>query len=264
MTPEDVAAACAAWTWVPESASTVETDELLLVRYPAWFTQPLALLRLDPRPGRSLDDAVAEVLERARGFAVDDLLWWVPLGSPPELEERLRALGGVVDETLDVLALDLTGAGDDLAAALDVPDEVALRWNVDVATERDAQLVQTTVFGDAMPPDEELAAAAAASARTVPGGEGGCLVASVDGRPVGAAGLAVGDHVARLWGGSVLEEARGRGVYRALLAARLDYAREHGLTMGLVKGRVQTSGPILRRAGFTVFGQERSYVVPLR
>ncbi len=31
------------------------------------------------------------------------------------------------------------------------------------------------------------------------------------------------------------------------------------MTMALVKGRVQTSGPILRRAGFGVYGQERSY-----
>lgn len=259
MTPEDVAAACAAWTWVPESATTVETDELLLVRYPEWFTQPLALLRLEPR--RPLDEAVGEVMQRAREHdGVDELLWWVRLGSPEGLEDAVVALGGVVDETLDVLALDLTGP----AVDLDVPTEFELRWNVDVATERDAQLVQTRVFGDEMPPDEEIASAARTAADTVPAGEGGCLVAYLDGRPVGASGLAVGDHVARLWGGSVLEEARGRGVYRALLSARLDYAREHGLTMGLVKGRVQTSGPILRRAGFSVFGQELSYVVPLR
>lgn len=258
MTPDDVAAACAAWTWVPETATTVETDELLLVRFPAWFAQPLSLLRLEPR--RPLDEVVGEVMQRARAFDVDELLWWVRLGSPVDLERVVVGLGGVVDETLDVLALDLTGTPVDL----DVPVELELRWNTDVVTERDSQHVQTTVFGDRMPPAEELESAARTAADTVPAGRGGCLVAYLHGRPVGAAGLAVGDHVARLWGGSVLEEARGRGVYRALLAGRLDYAREHGLTMGLVKGRVQTSAPILRRAGFTVFGQERSFVVPLR
>ena len=55
------------------------------------------------------------------------------------------------------------------------------------------------------------------------------------------------DGVARLWGGAVLEAARGQGVYRALLGARLTYGAAHGATMGLVKGRVNTSGPILRR-----------------
>ena len=37
--------------------------------------------------------------------------------------------------------------------------------------------------------------------------------------PVGTGGLALVDGVARLWGGAVREEARGRGVYRALLDA---------------------------------------------
>jgi GNAT superfamily N-acetyltransferase len=67
--------------------------------------------------------------------------------------------------------------------------------------------------------------------------------------------------VARLWGGGVIPEARGRGVYRTMVAARLKYAVENGATMALVKGRVETSGPILRRLGFDVYGQERSYIV---
>jgi hypothetical protein len=42
--------------------------------------------------------------------------------------------------------------------------------------------------------------------------------------------------------------------------ARLAIARSHGARLALVKGRVETSGPILRRAGFTAYGQERSYL----
>ena len=75
--------------------------------------------------------------------------------------------------------------------------------------------------------------------------------------------LAVAGSVARLWGGAVLESARGQGVYRAVLAARLAYGAAHGATMALVKGRVETSGPILRRAGFAAYGQEVIYRVPL-
>jgi hypothetical protein len=33
--------------------------------------------------------------------------------------------------------------------------------------------------------------------------------------------------------------------------------------MALVKGRVATSGPILRRAGFQAYGEERSYRLPV-
>lgn len=258
MTPERVAAACADWIWVPDAARTVETDELLLVRFPDWFSRPLAVLRFEPRP--PIDQAVADLVERARAFEVDELLWWVKLGAPAGIEERLLALGAVLDETLDVLALDLTQP----PADLDVPAGLEVRWNTEAEAERDAQLVQTTVFGDDMPPEDEIDSAAARSAVDVPAGRGGALVAYLAGRSVGAAGLGVGGDVARLWGGSVVEDARRQGVYRALLAARLDYAREHALTVGLVKGRVQTSGPILRRAGFRGYGQERSYILPLR
>jgi hypothetical protein len=33
--------------------------------------------------------------------------------------------------------------------------------------------------------------------------------------------------------------------------------------MSLVKGKIDTSGPILRRAGFAAYGQENVYRVPL-
>ena len=89
------------------------------------------------------------------------------------------------------------------------------------------------------------------------------IVAYVAGRPAGTGGVTMADGVARLWGGAVVESARGQGVYRAVLAARLAYAAAHGATMALVKGRIETSGPILRRAGFTAYGQEVIYRVPL-
>jgi hypothetical protein len=40
------------------------------------------------------------------------------------------------------------------------------------------------------------------------------------------------------------------------------YCLTHGASMALVKGKIDTSGPILRRAGFTAFGQEPNYDVP--
>jgi GNAT superfamily N-acetyltransferase len=93
--------------------------------------------------------------------------------------------------------------------------------------------------------------------------EGGMAVAYIDGSPAGSGGVHIVGGVARLFGGGVVESARGQGVYRALLAARLAYGVAHGATMALVKGRAETSGPILRRAGFAVYGQELVYRVPL-
>ena len=48
-----------------------------------------------------------------------------------------------------------------------------------------------------------------------------------------------------------------------VLAERLRLAREHGVALALVKGRVETSGPILLRAGFADYGQERCYWLPI-
>jgi GNAT superfamily N-acetyltransferase len=257
MSPERVAAASEAWVWVPENATVVESDDYLLVRFPGWFEHPSALLRWQParEPAVVLD----EVLDRARGFDVDRMVAWVRPDTAAVLEPLLVASGGVRDEVLDVLALDLAAGPPDLSP----PAGLVLRWTTEPDVVRDAEEVSVRVFGGAMPPDDELDAILERDRASIARGDGGTVVAYDDGRPLGFGGLSVVDGVARLWGGAVLEEARGRGVYRAVLAERIRYGMAHGATMALVKGRVATSGPILRRAGFTTYGQEWSYLVPL-
>jgi GNAT superfamily N-acetyltransferase len=89
------------------------------------------------------------------------------------------------------------------------------------------------------------------------------VVVYADGEPAATGGCGLVGDVARLWGAGARTKFRGRGIYRMLLAARLALAREHGATLALVKGRVATSGPILRRAGFTGYSEERSYCLPV-
>jgi GNAT superfamily N-acetyltransferase len=83
----------------------------------------------------------------------------------------------------------------------------------------------------------------------------------VDGKPATTGGCGIVGEVARFWGAGTLPEFRGRGAYRQLLRTRISTARDHGATLALVKGRVATSGPILRRAGFTKYGEERCYTL---
>jgi GNAT superfamily N-acetyltransferase len=262
LSADKVVAASNAWVWVPDNATSEGTPEYLLVRFPDYFDHPLELLRFSPAdtsaPG--LASAVDEVLDRARRFGLPDLYWWVKLDSPPEVADVLLARGATVDETLDVLAVDLRQGPPELLPPV---TKVTLRWATEVATHRDGTQVGVTVFGGSMPPDERLAEEARRDSATVKAGDGGMVVAYVDDAPVGSGGVAMAHGVARLWGGAVIEAARGQGVYRAILAARLKYGAAHGATMGLVKGRVNTSGPILRQAGFSVYGQEISYRVPL-
>ncbi len=76
------------------------------------------------------------------------------------------------------------------------------------------------------------------------------FLASLDGRP-GATGLAIpSDRGVFLIAGSTALWARGRGLYRALVRARWDYAVERGTPALVTEALVDTSYPILQRLGF--------------
>jgi GNAT superfamily N-acetyltransferase len=89
------------------------------------------------------------------------------------------------------------------------------------------------------------------------------VVAFADGEPASSGGCTLDGEVAKLWGAVTLPQFRRRGTYRAVLAERLRLARDHGATLALVKGRVATSRPILVRAGFADYDEERCYWLPL-
>jgi GNAT superfamily N-acetyltransferase len=84
--------------------------------------------------------------------------------------------------------------------------------------------------------------------RARPGGE---WLAYADGEPAAWAGAVVGPRGLYLAGGATLPKARRRGLYRALVRARWDYAAELG-TPALVVHAQETSRPILERCGFEV------------
>jgi len=229
------------------------------VRLPGYYDWDLSVLAFTPTG--PIGPAVDAVLERARTFGLPRLDWEVGLSAPAGLATGLSARGGKVKLTLEVLARNLSQG----VPALPPPAaDVTIRWATDFETSRDGSAVGVIGFGGELPPDERIEAGAARDAASVPAGGGGMLVAYVNGTTVGSGSVLLVDGVARLSGGVVVPAARGKGVYRAVLHARLSYAVTHGATMALVKGNVATSGPILRKAGFTSFGQEPIYDIPLR
>ena len=253
-----VAAASAAWVWVPDNATVVEEDEYTILRLPDYFDYQLSVLSFTP--AGPLKPALDALLARARSFGLPELKWEVRLGDAAELVPELVSRGANLQVTLDVLARELS----DGWPALPPPSaDVTIRWATNLETARDAAAIGVTGFGGTVPPDDRIEANAARDAAAVPAGEGGMLVAYVNGVPVGSGGVTLVDGVARLWGGVVVPSARGQGIYRAVLDARLSYAVRQGAEIALVKGNVATSGPILRKAGFTAFGQEPVYRLPL-
>lgn len=253
-----VAAASAAWVWIPDNSEVVQDDEYTILRRPDYFDTALSVIAFTP--AGPLGPAVDAVLERARSFGLPQLDWQVLLSSPAGLVDELSARGGKLKVDLGVMAADLT------QGELHLPPptaDVSLRWATDFTTARDGSAVEITGFGGELPPDSRIEVIAANYAKAVPAGEGGMVVAYVDGRPAGSGGVAMADDVARLWGGVVAPPWRSRGVYRAVLGTRLSYGVTHGATMALVKGNVATSSPILLKAGFTAFGREPIYTIPL-
>ncbi len=76
------------------------------------------------------------------------------------------------------------------------------------------------------------------------------FVAYLDGQPVGAAAYFALERSAYLRGGVVLPSARGRGVYRALVAARIEHARRRRLSLVTSQAHADSSYPILQHLGF--------------
>ncbi|HLT38162.1 MAG TPA: GNAT family N-acetyltransferase [Enhygromyxa sp.] len=70
------------------------------------------------------------------------------------------------------------------------------------------------------------------------------------GQPAAAAGCIAFERSLFLQGGVVLPEFRGRGLYRALVHARLHHAAARGLGLVTVHSDCSTSAPLLERFGF--------------
>jgi GNAT superfamily N-acetyltransferase len=138
-----------------------------------------------------------------------------------------------------------------VAMALDQePAEVAgieARPVRDLGEFRAAQAVAFAAFGTLSPSDE--AHERARYDEEVSAGAQRTFVALVDGRIVGSGTAVYLDGAVTLNGGAVLPEARGRGVYRALVRARWEDAVERG-TPALVTQAGRMSAPILLRLGF--------------
>ncbi|TDD58775.1 N-acetyltransferase [Kribbella antibiotica] len=242
---ERVLKAAAEWIFVPPDAVDVVTDDYRAVVYGG--RGPSVQWSSTVRP---LDAVIAEV--RALGQPVQ---WWVDdRTQPADTGEVLQSKGFREIEVVEVLARNLPG---DLSPRLDVPDDVVVRPALDAAGIEAAAAVDSEVFGWAPPSRNELDHEIAAVAR----GERSPLrfVAEIDGEIVGAAGYTLLGDVVGLWGAAVLEKARGRGVYRALIAARCEAAVAAGANLALVRARTATSAPTLRRIGFVAYGTKRCY-----
>lgn len=255
-TRQAVLTTAAAWTWTPYDAKTRAGDHATVVT----SAGRAVVHRAEPAAHMS----TAELIGHVRGLAPDaaTLVWATHDATvPADLADALAALGAERGELLDVIAYEFAFGLPDVP----VPADIDVR-RVDTPEHlEEVYPVTATVFDQPEASPEFRRAEAAELVRQVDAGadrEFFRYLAYVGRTPIGHAGMTLEDGVAKLWGGSVLEDYRGRGAYRALLRARLAEAERRGATLALVKARTGTSSPILRRAGFTAYGREVQYLLP--
>jgi len=180
-----------------------------------------------------LDDVRAELHAHVRESGRDKLAWEVGTAArPTELIPRLLALG-------------LEDDGVQVGMVLDAPPTAEPAEGIEVrrVTSDDemfaAERIAAVAFGEGEPKRVPY----------VPDPGNVVYVAYVDGAPAARGSAAFGEHGVTLFGGSTLPEARGRGAYRALVAARWADAVARGTPL-LVTQASPMSHPILARLGF--------------
>jgi hypothetical protein len=136
------------------------------------------------------------------------------------------------------------------------PSGVSVRRVADEETLRDCWHVADSAFGrngdytdDDVP--VELAQCAATDARVQR------FVAYIDDRPVSSGGVNLSPELGFgfLWAGGTVPEARGRGAYSAIVAARIGCAAMRGIPFVGVYARVDSSSPIVAAQGFESVGR---------
>jgi hypothetical protein len=196
-----------------------------------------------------LDHAV----ERTRAWGETKLTFWTNASDSPDLEDELLRRGSEHIDTVAVFARPIDGT------PIEVPEGVTAEVVRTLDQVREVDTINVPVWEQESLDEDGLRAELAEVTDGLESGEGARMLARVNGIAVSTGGCTIVDGFVRLWGAATLAESRGRGAYRAVLAERLRYGAELGATTALVKGRISTSAPILARAGFTHYGDERGY-----
>lgn len=207
--------------------------------------------------GEEVDRLIADTVAHFAAIPQVKEFEWKTRGHdwPPDLDARLRAHGLEPDDVETVMV----GEAAHLAVDVDLPTGVTVR-RVDDQPDRDAVVreasdMQRAVFGVGHTGDDALARLDRMEGRET------FWVAEADGQVVSAGRLnrVEGTEFAGLWGGATLPEWRGRGIYRALTAARARFALSEGVRY-LNSDCTVMSRPILERSGLVAVTTTTPYV----
>lgn len=183
---------------------------------------------------RVIDETIAQYAQHGCRFS-----WRVGPDSSQHLKARLAARG---------LTYHL---GYGMARSTELAIDVDPRISIERVTEATVNtFTQTMASGWDMDP---ATVAPANEAVVRANGPLVMFLARWDGEPAATAGAALHPRSIYMIGGVVLPAFRGRGLYRALVDARLSFARQHGIELATSLAKSDTSAPILERMGFETY-----------
>ncbi len=211
--------------------------------------------------GAALDDLIGRTVAHFRDATDVSSFEWKSRGHdlPPDLGDRLVDHGLVAEPAETVMIGEASLLAVD-PAVVEGPDGPVVVRRIgdggDVVGDLTRMLAsQESVFGTGRGPGIESSLAELES------GDSEFWIAEVGDRVVCGGRLTPvpGTEFAGIWGGSTLPEFRGRGIYRALLAARARAALARGVRL-IHSDCTDMSRPILERSGLRAVTTTTPYV----
>lgn len=241
-------------TDAPSAIAVTLLGPLHLVSFP-WGQGWVTYRDLDGAGAATIQRWVGEVLDHFRSDPAIRKVKWKARGhdDAPGLHEALLEHGFGAREPESVMI----GTARALAVDVALPDGIVLRRIRDEPDVRRMAQMQREVFGDV---DVDDMTTALLHRQSVDGTME-LWVAEHQDRIVSSGRLepVAGTDFAGVWGGSTVEDWRGRGIYRALTAARARSALRRGKTL-IQSDSTDKSRPILERHGFLAVTTIRPYV----
>jgi ribosomal protein S18 acetylase RimI-like enzyme len=245
---------------VPSALTTTALGPLLLSTYlggRGFITYRDLSSEKGPATEESVRGLVAAAVEHYGAMPEILKVEWKTRGHDhaPGLHEALVAAGFEAEESESVMVGDAAL----LALDLELPAGVTIRQLHDEADVRAMVAMQGEVFGDDEAETDAMFEEIIHRLRTRTDME--MWVAEDDGEIVSAGRLepVEGTDFAGIWGGATRPEHRGRGIYRALTAARARSAIAHGKRW-INSDSTEFSRPILERSGLVKVSTTTPYV----
>lgn len=205
------------------------------------------------RPTPALADAEIRRVRARLGEQGRSVLWLSGApDEPPDLGERLQALGFTAAEAVPGMATDL-----DRLAPESLPAGFSVERVADESAHAALSAIQVQTLGEAFAGRARLKRAFGMDVS----GPVQHYLGRLDGIPVAAATAVYTAGVVGLYGIGTLPEARGRGLGRAITLHACLVARQRGYRVATLHA-TPLGLPVYRRLGFEPYGQMRFYFAP--